>query len=139
MNGSMYLGFASLFLWHGRQHDLQRLHLAFGGHLYFTGGHGGHVFLPPQFILSMGIGPGKGSGGLGGCLGPDGSVSALSQATLQENCGHDIRERGHGFRVPMYLGCLHFLQHDTAAIKTNNWSTRSSIFVILKGLNIKVF
>lgn len=68
MNGSMYLGIGSLSLWRGRQHDLQRLHLAFGGHLYFRGGHGGRFDLTPQFFLS--VGPGTGSSGLGGCLGP---------------------------------------------------------------------
>lgn len=123
------LGGSVILLWHGRKkHILQRLQLAFGGHLYFVGGHGGHFDLPPQFLVLMGIGLGVGSGGLFGSLGPG---IRESEAAL-----HGYRERGHGDRFPTYLGCLHFLQHDTAAIKINSWSTRSRIFAILKVRNV---
>lgn len=128
MYGSIYLFGLALFLWHGRKHDLQRLHLAFGGHLYLAGGHGGHFDLPPQVFVPRGIGLGIGSGGLCGSLGPG---MRESEAALV-----GYRERGHGNRCSICLGCLHFLQHDTAAIKINIWSTRSRIFVILKGLKL---
>lgn len=134
-----------MFLWHGRKHDLQRLHLVFGSHLYFIGGHGGHFDLPPQFLLSIGIGLGLGSGGLGGGFGPGiGEPEAdLLQGLLEleavlQGLLHGDFDRGHGDRFPTCLGCLHFLQHDTAAIKTNSWSIRSSIFAILKGLNNRI-
>lgn len=148
MYGSMYL-FVGLacFLWHERKHDLQRLHLLVGSHLYFVGGHGGHFDLPPQFLLSIGIGLGLGSGGLGGNFGPgirepeaervpiaEGALQGLLQLDDDfEGLLHGDFDRGHGSRFPTCLGCLHFLQHDTAAIKTNSWSTRSSIFASLKG------
>lgn len=125
MNGSMNLcGASTFFLWQGRLPGLQRLHLAFGGHLYFIGGHGGQLDLPPHaLVVSRAIGLARGSERLGLNLGPG---IMESEAAL-----YGYFERGHGSRFPKYLGCLHFLQHDTAAIKMNSCSTRSRIFVIL--------
>lgn len=115
----MYLLRGSLFLWHGRnKHPLQRLHLAFGGHLNLLGGHGGQLFSPPQFLASKGIGPGLGSGGLGGGFGP-GGIRDIEAVWIAGGLGCRIAFE-HGLRVPKYLGCLHLRQHSAAAIKINN-------------------
>lgn len=76
MNGSINLfGKRAFFLWHGRLHDLQRLHIRFGGHRYDVGGHGGHLAVPQ--ICPTCISVGSGSLGLVGFGRGDGIDPAL--------------------------------------------------------------